>query len=176
MTEAPQFRRLLDTLENGGVEYIVIGGLAAIAHGSSMLTQDVDVVYRRTPENAARLAAALAPLNPYLRGVPPGLPFQFDQETILNGSNFTLTTDAGALDLLGDMTGGGEYEDLLPFSEPLLIQGRTHATLSLDALIKAKRAAGRTKDLQAISILEALREEIADEEEDGAGGSNLSRA
>ncbi|NNJ26586.1 hypothetical protein [Alienimonas chondri] len=172
MIEAPQFRRLLDTLEDGGVEYIVIGGLAAIAHGSSMLTQDVDVVYRRTADNIARLAAALVPLNPYLRGVPPGLPFRFDEETISKGMNFTLTTDAGALDLLGHMTGGGEFDDLITFTEPLSIQGRTRRTLTLDALIKAKRAAGRTKDLQAVSILEALREEIADEEErlgDGHG-------
>ena len=171
MTNAPQFRRLLDTLEDGGVDYIVIGGLAAIAHGSSMLTQDVDVVYRRTPENAARLANALAPLHPYLRGVPPGLPFRWDPETILSGTNFTLTTDAGALDLLGHMTGGGGYEEILPFTDALEIQGRTRNTLTLDALIRAKRAAGRPKDLQAISILEALREEQADEDERAAGAT-----
>ena len=170
MTTAPQFRRLLDTLEDGGVEYIVIGGLAAIAHGSSMLTQDVDVVYRRTPENHRRLADALAPLAPYLRGVPPGLPFRWDSETISRGLNFTLTTDAGALDLLGYMSGGGDYDEILPFTEGLNVHGRERRTLTLDALIRAKRAAGRTKDLQAVSILEALREERADEDDRAAGG------
>ena len=159
MNEPAQFRRLLETLDAAGVEYVVIGGLAAAAHGSSMVTVDVDVIYRRTAENAARLAAAVAPLNPYLRGVPPGLPFTFNAATILAGSNFTLTTDAGPLDLLGFMSGGGGYDDVLPFTEPLEVQGRPRPVLTLEALIRAKRAAGRPKDLQAIAILEALLEE-----------------
>ena len=64
-------------LSGGGVEYIVVGGVAARAHGSARLTNDLDVAYRRTPENMARLVAALAPHAPYLRGAPPGLPFRW---------------------------------------------------------------------------------------------------
>ena len=64
------------------VEFIVIGGVAATAHGSARSTVDLDVVYRQTQENVARLAAALAPYQPYLRGAPPGLPFRFDEQTI----------------------------------------------------------------------------------------------
>jgi len=72
---------------------------AATAHGSARLTVDLDVVYRRTSENIARLVSALAPLQPYLRGAPPGLPFDWSEVTIRKGLNFTLTTKLGALDL-----------------------------------------------------------------------------
>src|SRR5688572_13587173 len=88
-------------LTGGAVEFIVVGGVAARAHGSARLTNDVDVVYRRTPENIQRLAAALAPHTPYLRGAPPGLPFRWDVDTIRRGLNFTLTTAFGDLDALG---------------------------------------------------------------------------
>lgn len=62
------FAALLEALVGGGVEFIVIGGVAATAHGSAHVTVDLDIVYRRSRENIARLAAALAPLSPYLRG------------------------------------------------------------------------------------------------------------
>src|SRR5262245_38482274 len=95
-----QYAALLRLLVNGEVEFIVIGGVAAIAHGTARLTQDVDVVYRRTPENIERVVATLAPLNPYPRGAPPGLPFKWDSRTLANGLNFTFTTDLGDLDIL----------------------------------------------------------------------------
>ena len=72
------FERLLTALVSGGVEFIIIGGMAATAHGSAHVTVDLDIVYCRTPENMSRLAEALSPLQPYLRGAPPGLPFRFD--------------------------------------------------------------------------------------------------
>src|SRR5439155_26421701 len=96
------------------VEYIVVGGAAATVHGSARLTLDLDVVYRRTPENIARVADSLAPHHPYLRGVPPGLPFHWDGETIRHGLNFTLVTALGATDSLGEIAGGGGYDALLP--------------------------------------------------------------
>src|SRR5690349_1365822 len=98
------FRALLKALTDGGVEYIIIGGAAATAHGASRLTLDLDIVYRRTTENSGRLAVALAPFSPYLRGMPPGLPFRLDGQTIWNGLNFTLTTTLGEIDLLGEIT------------------------------------------------------------------------
>ena len=78
-------------------------GVAATIHGSARVTQDLDIVYARTPENFARLVAALAPHAPYLRGAPPGLPFRWDAETIRRGLNFTLTTTLGDVDLLNTM-------------------------------------------------------------------------
>jgi hypothetical protein len=95
------FPGLLKTLNRGMVDYILVGGVAAAAHGSARLTQDVDVVYARDPEDLDRLAAALAPYAPHLRGAPPGLPFRWSVETLSGGLNFTLTTTLGDLDLLG---------------------------------------------------------------------------
>ena len=153
------FERILGALTAGGVDYIVIGGLAANAHGAIRTTRDVDVAYARARANLERLERTLAPLAPYLRGAPPGLPFRLDVPTLEAGLNFTLTTDLGELDLLGEVAGGGRYEDLLPHSETLDLFGLTCRCLGLDALIRVKRAAGRPKDFEAIAELEALRQE-----------------
>ena len=153
------FETLIRLLVGRGVEFIVVGGAAATAHGSARLTEDLDIVYRRTPENIARLADCLATHKPYLRGAPPGLPFRLDHDTITRGLNFTLETDLGPLDLFGEITGGGGYEDLLPHSITLTLFGVSCRCLGLKRLIEVKRAAGRPRDLQAIAELEALLEE-----------------
>lgn len=153
------FEGLLRALVEAKVDFLLIGGLAARAHGSARSTQDVDVVYSRCDDNLLRLERALAPLRPYLRGAPPGLPFSFDIETIRAGLNFTLTTELGALDLFGEVTGGGRYEDLRPSSRILDLFGLPCPCLDLEQLIATKRAAGRPRDLEAIAELEALREE-----------------
>jgi hypothetical protein len=153
------FRGLLRALDGAGVEFIVVGGAAATAHGSARLTLDLDVVYHRSPENLARIVRSLAAHSPYLRGAPPGLPFRWDAGTLAKGLNFTLTTDLGAIDLLGELTGGGVYEQLLPFTEDLSVFGVSCRCLSLERLIDVKRAAGRVKDLEAIAELEVIRDE-----------------
>lgn len=94
-----------------------------------------------------------------VRGAPPGLPFTFDVDTLRRGLNFTLTTSIGDIDLLGEVTGGGTYDDLLPASEEVPLLGLTCRCATLEALIRMKRAAGRPKDLEAIAELEALRDE-----------------
>lgn len=150
------FRGLIGTLVSGGVDFIVVGGVAATLHGSARLTQDVDVVYRRSPENVARLATALAGLDPYLRGAPPGLPFRFDAPTIRRGLNFTLTTRLGDLDLFGEIVGGGDYEALEPHSAMVSLFEFECRCLDLPTLIRVKRAAGRPRDLEAVAELERL--------------------
>jgi len=97
------YARFFAVLCGGGVEFILVGGTAANVHGSARLTQDVDIVYRRSRENVARLVAALGPFDPYLRGAPPGLPFRWDAETIWRGLNFTLKTALGPVDALGEI-------------------------------------------------------------------------
>ena len=155
------FEGLLSTLERNRVEFIVVGGAAAIAHGSARFTQDLDVVYRRSPENLDRLVAALQDLAPYLRGAPPGLPFVWDRATLSHGLNFTLETSLGLIDLLGEIPGGGTYEDLVDSSIEFRLFAGTTKCLGLEQLIRAKRAAGRPKDLEALAELEALREEAS---------------
>ena len=152
------FASLIKHLSAESVEFIVIGGFAGTIHGAARLTVDLDVVYSRTPENIERLAAALSELEPYLRGAPPGLPFKFDVSTIQRGMNFTLTTAVGDLDLLGEVTGGGSYEELLSSTELVTVFEKTVRCLNLEKLIHVKRAAGRPKDFEAIAELERLNE------------------
>jgi len=153
------YARLLRVLAESGTDFVLVGGIAAAVHGSARGTSDVDVVYARTPENISRLVSALAPLEPYLRGAPPGLPFTWDAATVSRGLNFTLTTTAGDLDVLGEITLGGTYEKLLPFTELVEVFGIECRCLSLERLIAVKRAAGRPKDHESLAELEALLEE-----------------
>jgi len=169
------FRGLIQTLGEASVEFIVVGGVAGTGHGSARLTKDLDVVYRRTPENIISLVNALDPLRPYLRGAPPGLPFIWSNETIRKGLNFTLVTSLGAIDLLGEITGGGRFEDLKPHSLTINLHGIDCLCLGLEWLIRVKRAAGRPKDFEAIAELEAILEEKAKLESQRAKPNSASQ-
>jgi predicted nucleotidyltransferase len=156
MTDFPS---LLRALTDAAVEFILVGGAAATAHGSARLTYDLDVVYSRSGANIDRLVNALAAYEPYLRGAPPGLPFRWDRATVGAGLNFTLITSAGPIDVLGEIAGGGSYERLVADAVTLELFGLQCRCLSLPQLIAAKRAAGRVRDLEAIAELEAIQEE-----------------
>jgi predicted nucleotidyltransferase len=159
VTPPTDFAALLQRLLSSHVEFILIGGVAGNVHGLARATYDIDILYRRSSDNMARLVEALGPLEPYLRGAPPGLPFTFDVDTLRRGLNFTLTTSRGDIDLLGEVTGGGMYDDLLTASEEVPLFGLSCRCATLEALIRMKRAAGRPKDFEALAELEALREE-----------------
>lgn len=152
-------RQLLATLTEAGVDFILVGGLAATAHGAARVTYDVDVVYARDSANLERLVEALEAHHPYLRGAPPGLPFRWDRAMLEQGLNFTLTTDLGALDLLGEIAGGGGYRELLPDTLEIELFGFHCRCLTLRRLIEVKRAAGRPKDFEAIAELEEILRE-----------------
>lgn len=152
--------RLLSALHKADVQFIVVGGIAATAHGSARVTQDIDVSYARDDGNIDRLVRALRPLKPYLRGAPAGLPFEWSARTIRAGLNFALTTTAGDIDLLGEIVGGGRYQDLAAHTVTVSLYGHDTKILDLPWLIRVKRAAGRPKDLEVIAELEALQEEM----------------
>jgi hypothetical protein len=153
------FAALIPLLVANDVEFIIVGGAAATAHGSARLTLDLDVVYSRDNVNLERIVRALTPSQPYLRGTPPGLPFEWSVETLKKGLNFTLITTLGALDLLGEIVGGGGYDELKPETIKIEVAGAECMCLSLQRLIEVKRAAGRPKDLEAIAELEQILEE-----------------
>jgi predicted nucleotidyltransferase len=157
------FAALIRQLTENEVEFIIVGGAAATAHGSARLTLDLDVVYSRKSKNLEQLVKALQPVKPYLRGAPPGLPFLWSVETVQKGLNFTLITTLGALDLLGEIVGGGGYEQLFPDTIRLEIGGVECLCLRLERLIEVKRAAGRPKDLETVAELERIKEEKAGE-------------
>ncbi|TMH45456.1 MAG: hypothetical protein E6H54_05790 [Betaproteobacteria bacterium] len=154
------FRALIEALSKAQVRFVLVGGAAATVHGSSRLTQDIDIVYARDASNLANLVHALSPLKPYLRGAPPGLPFKFDVQTLSRGLNFTFSTSVGDIDLLGEIAGIGDYEAMTGHTIEVAAFGARFLCLDLATLIKAKTAAGRPRDLEAIAELRALQQEI----------------
>lgn len=158
------FEAALKALSERGVNFVVIGGYAATLHGSAYLTRDLDICYERTPENMERLVSALTPYPPRLRGAPEG-PFLFDVQTLSNGMNFTLATDLGDIDLLGNLSGLGEFPAVALDAISMPLFGGECRVASLDSLIRSKRAAGRNKDLNVLPELEALKEMQAPKEQ-----------
>jgi len=156
---AVDLAQIIPPLVRAKVDFILIGGMAAILHGSARVTFDVDLVYSRSDENVQRLANALAPHNPYLRDTPPALPFAWDARTIRSGLNFTLTTSLGDVDLFGEVAGGETYQDLLPHSLDVDAFGVRFKCIDLPTLIHIKEAAGRSKDHEAVAELRVLLEE-----------------
>jgi hypothetical protein len=159
---------LLRLLTEEHVDYVLIGGLAMRAHGSAHLTEDLDICYSRGPRNLKAIADALAPAHPYLRGAPPGLPFRLDEATLQAGLNFTLTTDFGWIDLLGEVSGIGTYEQAVTQSVEHELYGYRVRVLSLDGLIAAKRAAARNKDQGHLLELAELKK-LRDAAQQGSG-------
>jgi hypothetical protein len=151
------FRALIHALAEQRVEFVVIGGVALVIQGAPRTTVDLDVCYARTDDNFERIARALAPLHPYLRGVPPGLPFTLDAGTLRAGLNFTLTSDCGDIDLLGELAGVGGYAQLWQAAVPMRLYDRDVLVASLDQLEQCKRAAGRIKDLSDLAYIAELR-------------------
>lgn len=150
------FEALIET----GVDYVVIGGIAAALHGSTSVTQDLDICYRRDKDNLERLASALTAMQASWRGVPEQVPFVLDAKTLSMGDNVTFNTIHGALDCLGHPAGSEGYEELAARSVQVDLEGIVVRVASLDDLISMKMAAGRPKDKAEVEILAALREEI----------------
>ncbi len=152
---------ILRRLRAHGVKFVLIGGLAAKAHGSPTMTVDIDVCYARDRDNLERLAALLGELGTVLRGAPPDLPFHPDRKTLERGDVLTFTTDFGDLDILGTPAGVSGFGELdANADEAELEDGLVVRVASLDDLIRMKRAAGRPKDRVELEILGALRDEI----------------
>lgn len=143
------------------IRFVVIGGVAATAHGAIWVTLDVDICYDEAPENRQRLAALLVSLEAYPRGVEAGLPFIMDARTLRDHELLTLSTAVGDLDVMRRVPGVGGYAECLSRSEEVEVGGVKFRVLALSALIDAKRSAGRPRDIEHLKILEVVQEERA---------------
>ena len=136
----------------------MVGGFAAVAHGVTLLTQDIDVCCPFTADNLTRLQAALAGLHPVHR-MPAGRPpLRLTPETATEFRNLYLDTDGGQLDCLGEILGVGGYDQVLAQSLEIQLAGGPCRILTIDALIQAKQAMGRDKDRETILQLRAIQE------------------
>lgn len=148
---------MLGGLVANKVHFVVVGGLAAAAHGSSRVTNDLDICYDALDDdNLGALAALLAGWNAYPRGVEAGLPFIMDDRTLRGAPILTLTSTEGDIDVLDRIAGVGPYTDVRKHSEKVTALGVSFRVLDLPSLIKAKRAAGRPRDFEHLFELEAL--------------------
>lgn len=153
--------RILRVLRDEGVQYVLIGGFAASLRGSPLLTGDLDVCYARDAENLERLARALRAMHATLRGVDDEVPFRLDARTLQAGDSFTFDTDWGPVDVLGTPSGTRGFNDLDgEATDERVTDDLVIRVVSLDDLMRMKRASGRTKDRVALEYLTAIREEL----------------
>lgn len=155
---------VIKLLSKSKVDYVIIGGVAFKTHSSGYVTYDFDFCYSRIDKNLERIVEALSPYNPRPRDFPIELPFIFDKTTLKNATNFTFQSEIGDIDMLADVDGIGNFQEVLNHSEIFHLYGFDVNILSIEGLIKAKRAAGRTKDLLVLPELEALKEALSNGE------------
>jgi len=162
MTSGFRWRETLEALDSFGVEFILIGGLAANLHGSPTVTMDIDICQSRSPANLENLAGCLRSLEARLRGVDDDVPFLLDAATLEAGDSFTCITVNGSLDCLGTPLGTTGFDDLAKNAVPMKLGDSLLRVSSLDDLIRMKRAAARPKDRVEVEILGALRQALAE--------------
>ncbi|HEY0565207.1 MAG TPA: hypothetical protein VGC88_06460 [Terriglobales bacterium] len=149
---------ILGALAAQEAKFIFVGGVASFLHGSTYPTEDLDLCIERSAENLKKIAAALKPFHPALRGLPQGLKAPVDEQTLKQGTNFTLVTSEGLVDLLGEMSGVGGYYDIESNARVENVNGVFCLVASLEDIIKSKEAANRPKDQLTLPELRALLE------------------
>ncbi|HVW80260.1 MAG TPA: hypothetical protein VHB69_04900 [Mycobacteriales bacterium] len=153
--------RLLEILVDEGVDFVLVGGYAALLQGATRPTQDVDVTPSTAVDNLTRLTTALERLNARIRtdAVPEGLPFSTSAEAMRGLLMLNLTTDFGDLDITFHPSGTDGYGDLIKTAEERILGGITLRIAALADIVRSKAAAGRDKDIEALTELyELLRQ------------------
>jgi len=150
--------RLLEVLVEGSVDFVLVGGYAALLQGATRPTQDVDVTPSTAPANLTRLSSALERLNARIRtdAVPEGLPFSTDAEALRGMLMLNLTTDYGDLDITFQPSGTEGYTDMIRTAETRTLGTITIRVAALADIVRSKAAAGRDKDIEALTELYEL--------------------
>jgi hypothetical protein len=159
---APEFRprQLLRTLVAHDVDFVLVGGMAAMTHGSAYPSFDVDIAYARDDGNLERLVRALRELRATLRGAPTDVPFQLDAQTLRAGAQFTFATPFGALDILDKPDGAPPYDELKDAAVQTSVEGESARVASIDHLIAMKQATDRPHDKVVAAELRAISDEL----------------
>ena len=149
---------VIQLLTGRGIDFVVIGGIAAVLHGSPRVTQDLDICYSTEKANLAALARALVDMNGRLYGVKEDVPFVPDERTLARVELLTLQTDHGKLDLMTHPAGAPSYTRLRARAETYDLSGVLVRVAGITDLIAMKQAAGRAKDLADVEELEAIEQ------------------
>lgn len=152
---------LLRRLSDAGVEFIVVGGAAAVLHGAPITTEDLDIVHRRTPENIARLKALLDDLHAHVRELA-NRKLPVSQSALAGEGHVLVATALGPLDCLGTLVEGRGFDELLSQSEKMSDEGIQFRVIDLPTLIEIKQKTGRAKDRLILPVLLALLDELND--------------
>lgn len=158
LADAPELdaRRILRELVARGVDFVVIGGVASVLHGSARATFDLDICFATDDANLGALGDVLMQLNARLRGVPDDVPFVPDAQTLRQVEVLRLRTDAGDLDVLARPSGAERYATLRDHADRMDVGGFAILVASVNDLIAMESAAGREKDLADIAELQAI--------------------
>jgi len=159
------FLQILALLHRHGIDFVIVGGISAILHGSPVMTEDLDLVYSTEPENVARLTRALREIGARYRD-PAGRIIEPDEAKLASIRINLLDTRLGKLDLLQKIGDGATFSDLLPRCETFEIADLRLPVIPLEVLIESKEIANRPKDRQALPFLRQLLAIQRDEEED----------
>ena len=155
---------LLKRLSDHQVEYVLVGGMACVVHGSQVVTQDVDICAPFTQVNLSRLLAALAGAHPRFRMARDLRPLPDKPEELEDFKNLYLVTDLGQLDVLSEIAGVGGHSGVEQHTIQVDLEGIQCRVLDLDTLITAKSAMNSPKDRQAVMELEAIRSRLRSRE------------
>ena len=151
------FLNLLERLVRAGVDFVIVGGFAGVVHGCTYVTQDVDICCDFSPANLVSLQTAISDLHPVHRMTPKRKRLRLTEKTCGQFKNLYLDTDIGQLDCMSFIDGIGDYHRVKLASKPIAVENMQIRVLSLDALIKAKKAMNRPRDMEAILQLEAIK-------------------
>ncbi len=149
---------LLERLVNNGVDFVIVGGFAGVVHGCTYVTQDIDICCDFSPANLLALQRAVSDLDPVHRMTPNRKKLELTEEGCAQLKNLYLDTKEGQLDCLSFLDGLGDYSQAKQESEVIEVEDTKMRVLSLDALVRTKKAMNRPRDKEAISQLEAIRE------------------
>jgi len=151
------FFKILKRLSKTGVDFVIVGGFAGVVHGCSYVTQDIDICCDFSPKNLLLLLKALDDVHPVHRMTPKRIKFEVNEENIKQLKNLYLDTDIGQLDCLGFIDGIGSFDNVKKSSVQIEVEGLKIYVLSMDALIKSKKAMSRQRDKDALKQLEAIK-------------------
>lgn len=148
------FQRILEVLDAHRVEYVLVGGVAAVLRGAPVTTFDLDALIKIDADNAARMLEVLRVLGARFRERRDLQPTLADLSA---GGHLLLITDSGPFDVLGFIAGGKRYEDVVAAAPSMQVGKLSIRVLSIDALLEDKKALGRDKDLPMVRLLEAVK-------------------